>query len=74
MIASKCVEFQFVAGRVAVQSGGVSSVTTTRGYGYLRQYSHRKRAQLREPSRQLNRAAQQGALPWCVANKLSAEA
>ena len=32
MMASKSVEFQFVAGVVAVQSEGDSSVTTTRGF------------------------------------------
>ena len=34
MIWSKKVEFQFVAGLLAVQSGGVSSGTTSRGFGH----------------------------------------
>ena len=33
IMPSKSVEFQLVAGFVSVQSGGVSSVTTTRGFG-----------------------------------------
>ena len=33
--ASKRSESQFVAGWVAVQTGGSSSITTTRGYTYL---------------------------------------
>ena len=34
MMSSNSELFQFVAGFVGVQSGGVSSVTTTCGYGY----------------------------------------
>ena len=38
MMPSNSVEFQLVAGLVSVQSGGVSSGTTTRGYGHQGAY------------------------------------
>ena len=62
-IPSKSVEFQLVAGLVAVQSGGVSSGTTTFGYGYQGEYrtysacSHKQISQKRSGNTKLRQGA-----------------